>query len=589
MASSQFLLAYAFDQEAPPSADEFAIRKECAHDHISRLAATELELVHIGDRRSGILVWLHPNRHLTWPTVVDRGIEGAAWLHVPAAARGRDSGVDALTLARDVTRGVVDRAEMGAPCAAVHWSAEGLRIVNDRLGMVRLYEFEVPGLGHLWSSRPGLAHVFGGMVPDVPQSAWSDMATFGWSASGRSLLGDGQQMRPSITCVADASGRVSRSTDLPEWIHASVEGGAPDDQAAAEGMIRAAKTASWWNGRPVADLSGGKDSRVTAAAAIRAGVVDTVRTVNTDPGEVTTAQELMRHGAEGIEHRVDQVSPPASPEDGALERYASLHRAWEGAYNATSAYRARGFAGFKPERAARVNGLGGEAIQGRTLIGASVRERLSGKGPEAGRDQLLKLAGTRARAVSDSAMDDSRAVVESFFGDAVALGHDDAFMVLDHFYHFSKMPFWSHPQATGSTLLPLYSPQLLPRTMYSMKHVVSYGEVHRNLLRSLIPEWAEIPFYKGTSQTRTAPKMWENPDWTEISESIRDSVADLESFDGDVVSTMIGEAENGTATAVHETTFTRIIWEISFREFVKEIAEASSRTAGRVESLRARS
>lgn len=589
MSSSQFVLAYAFDQEHPPSADEFAIRLEGAHDHLTRLASTELELVHIGDRRSGLLVWLHQNRHLTWPTVVSRGAEGAAWLHVPAAAGGRDSGVDALTLARDVTRGVVDRAEMGAPCAAFHWDAEGLRIVNDRLGMVRLYEFDVPGLGHLWSSRPGLAHVFGGMSPDVSESAWSDMATFGWSAAGHSLLGDGQQMRASVTCAADASGRVSRSADLPEWIHASIDGGIPDDPAAAEGMIRAAKTASWWDGRPVADLSGGKDSRVTAAAAIRAGVVDTVRTVNTDPGEVTTAQELMRHGGEDIRHRVDQVSPPASPEDNALARYASLHRAWEGAYNATSAYRAKGFAGFKPERAARINGLGGEAIQGRTLIGESVRERLAGKGPEAGRDQLLKLAGMRARAVSDSAMNDSRAVVESFFADAVALGHDDAFMVLDHFYHFSKMPFWSHPQATGSTLLPLYSPQLLPRTMYSMKHVVPYGEVHRRLLRSLIPEWAEIPFYKGTSQTRTAPKMWENPDWTEISETIRDGVADLETFDGEVVRTMIREAEDGAATAIHETTLTRVIWEISFREFVKEIAEASARTADRVKRLRARS
>lgn len=550
MSSSRVLLAYAFDQEHPPSADEFAIRLEGAHDHMTRLASTELDLVRIGDRRSGLVVWLHPNRHLTWPTVVSRGAEGAAWLHVPAAAGGRDSGVDALTLARDVTRGSVDRAELGAPCAAFHWDAEGLRIVNDRLGMVRLYEFDVTGLGHLWSSRPGLAHVFGGMSPEVPESAWSDMATFGWSADGRSLLGDGQQMRPSVTCVVDASGRVSRSTELPDWIHASVEGGVPDDPAAAEGMIRAARTASWWDGRPVADLSGGKDSRGTAAAAIRAGVVDTVRTVNTDPGEVTTAQEFMRHGGEGIEHRVDQVSPSASPEDGALERYSSLHRAWEGAYNATSAYRAKGLAGFKPERAARINGLGGEAIQGRTVIGASVREKLIGKRPEAGRDQLLKLAGMRARAVSDSAMDGSRAVEESFFAEAVELGHDDAFMVLDHVYHSSKMPFWSHPQATGSTLLPLYSLQLLPRTMYSMKHVAPYGEVHQRLLRSLIPEWAEIPFYKGTSQTRTAPKMSENPDWTEISETIRDGVAGLGTFDSEVVRAMIDEAEDGAATVI---------------------------------------
>src|SRR5690625_6510061 len=80
---------------------------------------------------------------------------------------------------------------------------------------------------------------------------------------------------------------------------------------------------------------------------------------------------------------------------------------------------------------------------------------------------------------------------------------DNAYMVVDYFYHFSKMPFWAHPQGTNGTVLPLYSPHLLPRTMWSLRNHSEYGELHRSLLRNIKPSWAEVPFYKSAPGSRT--------------------------------------------------------------------------------------
>lgn len=587
MSNSQFLVAYSVAPDASMTDAELQIRVDVAGEYLRRLTASELEVVRVGDLRSGFIVWLHRSRSLRWPSASHRDGEGAAWLHVPAAAGGIHDGVDAITLARDVTDGSVDRAALGAPCAALYWNKDGLRIANDRFGMARLYEFNMSGFAHVWSSRTGLAHVFAGIEPEINQTAWSEMSTFGWPADGQAHMGAGHQLPPSSTRTTGNLGGVTNSSDLSDWIRASTDGDVPSFREGAEGMIHALRVASWWEQKPVADLSGGKDSRVTAAAAVRAGVVDALRTVETDPGEVETARELLRLCPEEIAHRIDAVSPPTLPEGGVMERYHSMHRAWEGAYNAVSAFRAHPFTGFKPERAARINGLGGEAIQGRNLVNAAIRERLLGKGPAAGQERLEKIAGMRSRAVTQDAMDVSRSTIRAHFERSLELGFDNAFMVIDHFYNFSKMPYWSHPQATGATLLPLYSPQLQARTMWAMRHPLEYGELHRELLRHLLPAWAEVPFYKGTSGTRSAPKMWEYEDWSEVSAIVQDEIETLETFDHGSVRDIVREASAGEGTAIHETTLTRVMWELSFRGVVDEVREEARRTARRVGELRA--
>ena len=163
-----------------------------------------------------------------------------------------------------------------------------------------------------------------------------------------------------------------------------------------------------------------------------------------------------------------------------------------------------------------------------------------------------------------------------------------AFQVIDYFYHFSKMPFWSQPQVSPATLLPFYSPKMMPRTMWSLKNPFEeYGQSHRELLRHILPAWADVPFYKGSPKSRSIPWMWQNPDWEDLRDTVRDGVTSLESFSPAKVERLIVDAESGEGLSRHEIGLARVMWELSLREFANEIAVVAKRTADGVKQIRA--
>lgn len=587
MSSRQFVLAYACDRGDAMSEEELRFRIEVATEHVESVHRTEISRTHVGDGRSGFVVWQPVKNGSSWPSASAGQDEGAAWIHIPSAAGGPEDGVDPIRLARGVTDGTVDRLEMGAPAAAMYWNREGLRIANDRLGMVRLYQFDVPGFGVVWSTRSGLGHVFAGLAPDIEQSTWSEIATLGWNISGRSHLGNGRQMQGSTSVAVDSGGSVTTTSDRMEWIKATAFGDVPSYSEAARGMVDAMAVVAWWKNRPAADLSGGKDSRVTAAAAIRAGVVDAVRTVNTDIGEVETARDLLKLAGEPVEHRVVETKPPKAPEGGVLARYVSTQRAWEGGFNAVSAHRGAVFEGFLPTSSPIINGLGGEAIQGHTMATPASREQLVSQDAEAGLAWLMRLVKVNLSVVDDESAELARSAIVEFADEARSLGFTTAFQVIDYFYHFSKMPCWSQPQVNPGVLLPFYSPKLLPRTMWSLNNPsLEYGRSHRELLREIQPAWADVPFYKGSPKSRSIPWMWENDDWSDLRQIVLDGVRDVDSFSTAKVEKLVADAEAGEGRARHEIGLARVMWEISFREFAEGIAELARRTSDGVAERR---
>lgn len=588
MSSRNFVVAYACDRDDPMSTEELRFRAGIASEHVESLHRAEMERTHVGNGRTGFIVWRTVKSGSSWPPVVSRPDEGAAWIHIPSAAGSSGGGVDPVRLAREVTDGTVDRVEMGAPAAAMYWNRDGLRIANDRLGMVRLYQFAVPGFGTVWSTRSGLAHIFSGLRPAIEQSTWSEIATLGWNISGRSHLGNGRQIVASTIVRSTPRGLVKTISDRDDWILATASGDVPSYAEAAHGMVDAMSAISWWKNRPAADLSGGKDSRVTAAAAIRAGVVDAVRTLNTDSGEVDTARELLGLADNPVEHLVVEKKPPKAPEGGVLARFVSMQRSWEGGYNALSAHRSAVFNGFSPPSAPTINGLGGEAIQGHTMASGASRAQLVSQDAEAGQQWLMRLVKVNLSALEQDGAAPAREAVNTYVEHAQSLGFTTAFQVIDFFYHFSKMPFWSQPQTNPGVLLPFYSPKMMPRTMWSLTNPSQeYGRSHRELLREIQPAWADVPFYKGSPKSRSIPWMWENDDWEDLRDIVRDGVSSLQSFSPAKVAKLVNEAESGEGLARHEIGLARVMWELSFREFAEEIVRMARRTADGVERIRA--
>lgn len=575
MPSNQFLLAASWKGYKDPL--EVRARIDEATQHVEGLSAKKIQLRYLLKDHAVLVAWKMVDDPCDWPIYTEQEGGAAAWLNVPYCSGGPASGSSAYALATSVTTGRKPAAEVGVPFAAITLSASGeLLISNDIFGAAHLFHFDFPGLD-VWSSRPGLAHIFSGVEPFANREAWEGMATLGWSPRGKTHLGQGQQLAP-LSRVRVLNGRSENMSSGPsEWITPILEGGALDLREAAAGMVQTLETTGRWMRRPVSDLSGGKDSRVIAAAAICAGSIDAVRTVRTDHGEVSTAQELMSHLDGSVSHVIVEPRDPQQVQGGVLERLASQHRMWEGYYLARTAFKTPAFSSIKQSPSARLNGLGGEAIQGGTSVSEAWKAKILAGGFEVA-DQRLRgmvrssIAATEASrsGAEDSILELSREVHD--------LGMRNPLNGIDYVYNFSKMPYWSMPFGSRDVVMPFYSPSLLGFIGKGFVEPSEYGRMHREMLRELIPSWADVSFYKPSARTRASSFMWEFGDWPESQELLEDRADLASSFDKDELRSAVSTINSGQGAVRHEIALVRALWEISFHDYVAEVAESARRT-----------
>jgi hypothetical protein len=583
MTSKQFVLSYA--SSTSMRGRELETRIEGASRHVADLFDGPFKVTHVGDNRTGFIVWESGRTRTTWPGVVKETNEGAAWVHIPAAAGTPEDAQDPLALARRVISGCVDRVELGAPCAVIYWSDGQLEMANDTFGMVRLYEFDMPGFGTVWCTRTGLAHVFAAVEPTMDDQAWAGMATLGWSATGRTHLGSGRQLLPYSKITADSHGGVLTANASHDWMRSVLAGPEPSLEVAAKDMSRSLSRALWWPQAAIADLSGGKDSRVTAAAALRSGAVRRLRTVDTDSGEVSTARQLVALLDTAVQHDIAPVAQPASRGDELLSRYQSLHKAWEGAYNARTAYRADASPTLKYASTPKINGLGGEAMQGKSLLGGKWDKLLRDADLEVGFQRLehiIRVGAGSSDAAGFMVVDE----VGPFKTEAIHMGLTNAYSLVDYFYNFSKMPFWSLPLAHENYLLPYYSPRMIERIVWSNKYPREYGEMHKELLRSLIPRWADVPFYKPSVRTRSVSWMWNNSDWAEAKEIVEEGGRSSTHYSDEKINSFLVQVKDGAGAVKEETAFSRILWEWTFQDYVTRVANEAAKVRYEVAKAR---
>lgn len=580
MSSSTGFLAYLMRRPEPQQVID--IRSRHAEEHLARVHRGPLRRTAIGDGGSGFLAWELEDDPVDWDYHTIRHGTGVAWLHVPSAAAGPESGADPHALAQDVFAGRRVPSELGAPFAVARWSDGVLDIVNDMLGLVRLFHFKFAD-GDIWTTRAGLAHVFMGAEPVKNPLAWGGMATLSWAPMGVTQMGAGRQLRGGSKIRAGFPGgrrHLSETDGFGAWLDEQRHRPRPPIDRTIEDMEDVMSTARRWPRRPIADLSGGKDSRVVAAVGIRSGAVDAVQTIVTDHGEVETARRLMQHVETDVEHLVVPRRDPSSPEEDALERVTTQHAAWEGRYLAVTAYNAPAFRGFEAVDRAKFNGLGGEAMAGGTL-GGSWRERLVGAPADLAGQRLVAEAhlGKEVTAETKAMVAES---VRQYVDFSADMGIHTADGVMDVFYLLDKMPNWSNTFTVPSTICPLFAASLLTSAAQTIGAPVPYGELHRRLLRAAIPGWADVPFYKPTPQKRAVPFIWDNGDWAQIRGYVLSNLDRPSSYDADAVVGTVQHIDGGGGTKRDEVFVQRLVWELTFDAHVAEVARQARSTAAAV-------
>ena len=391
---------------------------------------------------------------------------------------------------------------------------------------------------------------------------------------------DGVLAVPGAThIVADGSRRqrtVSRiettsvwSTDNPDTVEETAE--ALQDVARSVGRL--------WPGQPTVDLSGGRDSRVVAAAFLAAGVDLKLNSYDAVPGELEVAESLVAALPGDVEHVVSRKTPgkPVRPQQvkpqplELVDRAQRWHRYAEGLRPASYLFHTPPRNLISVAHLA-IGGAGGEVAHGHfypadvlQLDALPLHRKVHAFG------NRLQVRLTPTAGPGESARAAVAEQIEHVLRDAVHGGIENATM-LDYFYLVERLRRWGTTGERSGVVSPLLVPAFV-RSAFALDPAQRVDNaLHRALVRRLVPEWADIPFFK---PVQVAPRgtrarircVADAPD----RDLIEDLLGDVEGFDPRALNTLWAASVAGASSAAGEATLRLALWRAAFDHHLVEV------------------
>ena len=459
-------LAYAFERPVALERVREALGRVGSH-YGAQLAEPPPLHASLGDT-DGLALWRHHDDGSRWQAWAEgEGIAVAAtaapvgWQRVVGEVGAAEA---AVPLGRALAERPERLAELVPPfvigireASAGPGAASGrLTIVNDFAGAGRIYEKRLEptdgalgAQGWVWSNRLGALPIFAGEEPEADERGWALFAAAGWFIAdatpirgatkvapgnrdrrARRRRGRRRAPRPPPNRRRRRARRPARGL-LPRHRR---RGGQPGDRPGAR------PGASSSTSRPAVDLSGGRDSRVSAAGAVAADIDCRFSTGDQEPGEVEIARRLVETAPRRIEHLV--TSPETDPDDDLRQRVRAIHLVHDGMRNPQEIRRPMPLPlPVEPTRPT-ISGHGGEIAHGFYYPSQKKLSEISKGGEEALVDRLEEAARQKHGAAHRDAYRAYREEVEHALADGRRHGLVGADL-LDYFYLVHRLAYRS--------------------------------------------------------------------------------------------------------------------------------------------------
>jgi hypothetical protein len=563
---------------------------------LARVEAHYGALVDGGLRRSedlgpahGLVLWRPDQTELRWPLWWREEPLAMASTGVPVgweSVTGECSFADApAELAKRLDADPERAGALGGPIViGVRNAAEDrLRIVNDSLGIGRLYEMQTED-GWIWSNRLGALPIFAGTRPEADARGWSILAAAGW------FLGDSTPIRgtrkiPPGTVIDVRGGEVGAQIDRRETgvreerlVAPRGRGGLGDVGPAANQVAALARSlGEAWTVPPAIDLSGGRDSRVSAAGAIKAGVDARFKTGDNEDGEVDLVKRLVAAAPRELDHTVNKPEAEETADD--LDtRLAAIHLVHDGMRNPQEVRRPTRLphAAFVPPS---MSGHGGEIGHGFYYANRRALFQLRRGGTDGLVERLMTNARRGHAAATAAAYEAYRAECERVMAAGGNVGLKGP-SLLDYFYLAERMPYRSGLGARSGRYSACVVPEFV-RAAFDMKPSERLkNKLHTEVVAALVPEWREIPFFvsgSGRMPATRRTRIWEKEDHAAEIERMLDAGRGwTEMFDADRIRGMWEEVRSGGGSANYEHVFYRLVWRVGYEEHLERLARAAS-------------
>jgi hypothetical protein len=587
------LVVWAFDGAQAPDGLDAALARIESH-YAPLLAEAPLR----NERRlgaSGIALWQRSDDRLRWPLWAEEGELAIASTAIPTGWGALTGALPAerapLPLARALLEAPERAAELNPPfvVAAVDVAAGRIALLGDFLGAGRLYELGFAG-GTVWSNRLGALPLFAGQAPRVDERAWRVFAAAGWFLGESTPIAGARKVTPAGAILIDdrAGGATVRRTGAdPREALVAPRGGrlgrgkllAASVEAAAERAAGLAwETASAWSVPLAVSLTGGRDSRVSAAAAISAGIDATYNTGDQVPGELETVSELIAAAPREMPHTVNRPEPESEPGDQLLDRAAAIHLVHDGMRNPQE-LRRETVLPHAAELQPTLSGHGGELGHGFYYGRAAKLKRIERAGEGGPIDQLERNARSRHSAALDGAYADYLEECERTLTAGRDFGLGGA-ALLDWYYMAQRLPYRSGLGARTGRSSACVTPAFVRGAFDLRPKDRLDARLHRDVIAQLVPEWAGVDFFSEAPDAMpetTRRRIWERErEAAAMSEMIAARGAWTELFDAERIAAMWSEVRAGEGSADYEHVFDRIVWRVAFDDHLARLTREAT-------------
>ena len=544
------------------------------------------------------------DRVTSWPGLCADASVAGAYGYVPLRHGGRASAGGGEEAALDLARAILEEperqiAESMAPlvAGAIDRPQGRLVIVNDLLGAGRLYEGSSEGLT-VWSNRLGAIPLFLGEAPRPSPSGWRLFAAAAWFIGEPTSIEGVVRVPPGTVIEATRGGVERRATAAAED---AIEGlGIPREElleAAVEGMRAAARGAARRDSEPLRiDLSGGRDSRLAAAAALAAGADTRLVTSDLVPGEADVARELVSRLADPPDHDVRWGGEERKEYDrDAMERARAVHLVHDGMRHAAK-LRGKNDLPQPLPHGTTITGHGGEIAHGFYLTSARAMSRVESGGPGAALERLDGAARRSHSAARDDSYETAHMQFEKALAAGAALGLDpprmlDWFYLMERFAHRSGL-------AADSGRVNLFAGAPFIRAAFSLSPAERLdATLHREAIARLVPAWRDVPFFAKPKTTRGSLRsrlslralrgpgapvgkrtlIWEGDDGDLVGELVAAGGAWTELYDADRVRALWAAVRGGEENAHFQDVFEGIVYREAFTSHLELLATRAVR------------
>ncbi|WP_411843715.1 hypothetical protein [Salinicoccus sp. HZC-1] len=584
-------LAFKFDKDI--SSDEIteSINRVKHHYYETVKVNFDVEVSEYRYKNIGAVIFDSKSNPLRWDSVVnDNGKALVSYAPPPNWKKFSDSG-DVSKAPKELLNKLVDNKELisefttPTSICLIDSEKETLDIMSDPFGFARLYEYRGEN-GWFWSNRSGALPILAGEEAKLDKNSWEFFCGAGWFVDTTSPLENVVRVEPGIRV------NVSSDYDSPRQL---INNGSFEKMVAprpykrfnakqiAQDMLENfASFSELWSLPLVVDLSGGKDSRVCAAAVIASGAENVqFNTIGTLEQEAETAALLLEKV--NLSHKHNITNPGKIKRSGKSKRTPITERAktmlhyTDGDLSPVSVR-----SNLNPDTYfADINRIWVQGAMGEigkaTFYGSeSLYKRLLSKGENAPYERL-----TQAFSVLDGIKPEIADTRDKFIFNVINKGKTkglSSLYLLDYFYLVERARRWLPQSVDVSRYSAFYSKEFLEQS-FNMSYEEKINlDVIKGVIGELLPEWKDVPFYKRKlsdkdERTEKGLRLWQTSDKEYIEKILRNPEKWNDMFDEQTVLAIWNNAIEGDFHPNIEGLFDRLIIRACFEDHLDRLNE----------------